>query len=636
VKLALFNCLLAGMIIFAVFFGPASSRATEPEEGNEPAVQWSELWRERKRLVETGDFERAADKVNEMLLLRLNLGISNLPIYSASLIEESRDPDGGQGRAGTYQLLRQARNLAPDFYGPCWGLAGYYLKDGRVFDALAAALSGIRSKYSTFNTAYPSLFNFVSVFLSAYFWALLLFAAFMLVRHAKLLAHEVQEMVAGFEKRSSTVMALALVLFPAAFIPNMFMYSLLVLLITWIYMSRREKIVAAVLTGIILVLPLPLRLLGNGISAMSEPGFEAMVKVREDVWGEKEINLLEKALAAEGNGGVSKANLKLSLAKALANRGRYEEAVDVLGEMGREGSDTGALASFLKGNAYYRWGRYREALDWYEKAARMLPDEPVVHYNLAMVLGRPEIVDLSADNVDRSEREIETVRALDADLLERWTEYQELNPGRFVVPVQLPAGRVWKDLWRLTPRRSRVANVMFKSYSGGVPLGAVPFIVVGCLFLMGLLTVADARLPHATECEVCGDSYCKKCQPEENAGNMCVRCRNIVGMKTGLDPRTRERARAEIRLKQERRVLAAEIVTLLVPGSGHLLLGKSASGILLTFVSLLAIFGFVYRHGILQSEWIMPTHSNLLPLVVGAFLYLVYLGVSVWNVSTKK
>ncbi len=627
--------MLAGIILLA-FFLPALSQASDGEEYNKSPAPWESLWWERTRLAGMGDYGRAEKIVNEMLLQRLNLGVSNLQLYSASLIEESRNLAGNDKNPRSHQLLKQARDLAPDFYGPNRGQARYYLKTGRIFDALATALSGVRKKYSAFNTAYPSLFNLLSVFLSAYFWALLLFAAFLLIRHTKLLAHELQERGAGFDKRSSMVMVSALVLFPVAFVPNIFLYALLVLLITWIYMRRGEKIVAAVLTVLILILPLPFRFLGNGISAMSEPAFEAVVKVREEMWGQQEITRLREALNAGENGGVSKSNLKLSLAKSLANRGEYQKAITVLQGIESGDEETEALSSFLKGNTYYRWGKYSEALKWYEKAARMLPEGPVVHYNLAMVLGRPEIVDLSADNVDRSEDEIRTVKSLAPDLMETWTEYQELNPGRFVVPMQLPLGRIWSDLWRATPRREQVADTMFKSYSGGVPLDAVPFVVLGCLLLMGLLTVVDVKVPHAAACKVCGTPFCKKCQPVESAEDMCVRCRNITGMKTGIDPRTRERARAEIRLKQERKVLAAEIITILVPGIGHLLLGKSVRGLVLTFVSSLVIFGFIYRHGILRSEWIMPAYSNILPLILGAFVYLVYIGISVWNVSTEK
>ena len=614
----------------------ASNQNPENREVKPTSDRFLTLWDERNKYIVLGSFNEADSRIDNIVLERLRRGFTNLPIYSAALVKESLEQMKENKKEQAYNSIAQAQDLAPDFFESYVIEARNFLADGRISDAAGELYIGMRKKYSTFNTSFPAIFNVIAVTMCAYYWLILVFAAFILVRYAKLAAHDIQERIAGFDKHTAMIMTAVLALFPAAFIPNEVLYALILILLFWVYMNLRERLIAAALTALLFLLPFPFRFMGNGLAAMNEPTFRAVLKIRESTWGEKEIKALSEAMQSGAATSYEKENIISSQAKALEYTGQFEKAVSLLNGFRSDNNEMTGMVNVLKGNIYYRWEKYVEALKCYEEAARLLPDEPIAHFNLATVLSRPEIVSASADNVDRADKEIQRVKELNPQILNTWNRYQGLDPGRFVVEMPLPVTCIWRDFLTSTAGRAEVANNTFRRFSGGLSLNTAPYFAFTLLLLMGILTIAERFIPHAHSCRMCSKSFCPLCQSEIKDTTICSRCCNAFEMRAGLDPRIREQVRAEVRMKSHRAALSAEIMSLLLPGTGHLFLGKSVRGIIFSTVGILFFLGAAYRHGIARSEWLTPVQPSVILILLAAFLYIVFLGFVIWNIRREK
>ena len=610
----------------------ATNQNPENREISPTSDRFLTLWNERNKFIAAGNLNDADNQIDNIVLDRLRRGFANLPVYSAALVKESLDQMKENRKEQAYNRLALAQDLAPDFYESYVIVARNFLVDGRISDAAGELYMGLSKKYSTFNTSFPAIFNIIAVIMCAYYWLILVFAAFILVRYAKLTAHDIQERIAGFDKRTALIMTAVLALFPAVFIPNEVLYALILISVLWAYLNLRERLIAAVLTALLFLLPFPFRFMGNGLAAMNEPAFRAVLKIRENTWGEKEIRALSEAMQSGAATSYERENIISSQAKALEYTGQFEKAVSLLNGFRSDNNEVTGMVSVLKGNIYYRWEKYSDAIKSYEEAARLIPDEPIVHFNLATVLSRPEIVSASADNVDRADREIQRVKELNPQLLDTWNRYQGLDPGRFVVEMPLPVSCIWRDFWTSTAGRAEVGSNTFRRFSGGLSLDASRYIAFVLLLLMVVLTIVERFVPHAHSCRMCSKSFCPLCQSEIKDTTICSRCYNAFEMRAGLDPRIREQVRAEVRLKSHRAALAAELMSLLLPGTGHIFLGKSVRGIIFSTVGLLFLLGVAYRHGIARSEWVTPVQSSLILIVLAAFLYIIFLGFVVLNI----
>jgi hypothetical protein len=609
-----------------------------PQEASSPSPvvmdPMLDSWVARKKAIGANRLEQADVAVRKILLERLNRGIANLPVYSATLVKESIEANV-DNQAIAPKLLDQARDLAPDFYAPYFVEAGDVLAEGRVIEAIGIYLTGWTKKYSAFQTAFPAAFNIISVLMGAYYWLVVIFAGIMLARYSKLVAHDLRERVSGIDRRASLIMTAVLALFPAAFIPSLVLYSFILILILWIYTNFREKIIAAVLVAFLFLIPLPFKLVGNGLSAMSADGFRAVLNVREGVWGAADINALSEALGA-GLSPQGRENVTISLAKALGYSGEFEKSIALLEGFHGSDDEVEAMVEVLKGNIYFRWEKYSEALKCYEKAAKLNPDSPIAHFNLASALSRPEVVAASADSLDRADKEMQKVKEKYSQILDTWTRYQELDPGRFAVDEPLPIKCLWNDMWTFGDFSGSRKEDIFRSFSGGIPLRVAPFVALTLLALMGALTIAERKIPHARACRMCGKAFCPKCQTETKDNTVCARCWSAFETRAGIDPRVREKVRSEVRSKMGRTMLIAEIISIPLPGSGHLLLGKTLRGAVFVLISLLLYFGVAYRNGVLRSEWFAPVYFSPIVLVALIVFCIVYVGLIVWTVSRQK
>lgn len=629
-----------GTLIFIFTFIPLKAIAgnTRNEETSSPVQTDTiqKLWQERLKFLNSGEVSNADVKIEEIFLERLRKAYANLQIYSAALIKESQDKASQDDMKRAYELLYQARDLSPDFYGTYALQWRYRIAEGIMFDAAKDAITSTTKKYSAFTTGYPAVYNGVIKVMISFYWLVLLYAGFLLARYVKFISHDIQERIPGMDRRGAIVMTAVLAVFPSVFIPSLLIYAITLILMMWIYISLREKIIAAILVLMILPLPFSLHIVANGLFAYSEPAFESAVLVREGIWSAKDVEILSKA-AQEQNDKLTRENILISLAKALTYSQKYEEALARLSEIGPGELDE--LVSLQKGNAYYYLGNYREALKWFKEAVNKNPNNPVAHYNYATVLGRPEIVEANADSVKLSEQEIGRVKDIAPDKLNIWTKYQDLDPTHnnpIIIDMPIPLGRIWDELLNDTEKRKNEGGAAYKFLMGGIGVNATIIVIVVVLIMMGALTFLEKYIPHARGCRICGIPVCMECRAPETNDYICSRCKSVFESKTGLDPRTSQRVKADVRLQQDKLVLASEIMSIFVPGTGHLLLGKSIRGIIFSFVSVTMIFVVALRNGVLRSEWFLPMPANMWLIGILSFFYAIFVGLTVWDISRNK
>ncbi|MBF0254312.1 MAG: tetratricopeptide repeat protein [Candidatus Omnitrophica bacterium] len=96
------------------------------------------------------------------------------------------------------------------------------------------------------------------------------------------------------------------------------------------------------------------------------------------------IALIMWALAACATGWANGSQEAFDQANALYAQGRYEEAVKIYETLIKDGSSDGAVYYNL-GNAYFKLNHKGKALLYYERAARLLPNDEDISHNLSHV-----------------------------------------------------------------------------------------------------------------------------------------------------------------------------------------------------------------------------------------------------------
>lgn len=615
----------------SIFPGSAKAGPRNKPAVSAPSAQESihKHWLNRARAKSENMDGRAKQELDAIFKLKLEKGIHNLYTYSAALVVEAFEAaESGEPSEVTY-LLTRARDLAPDFAGPDFCEGSIESQGGSLAAGIGFYMAGSKKKLQSFQGSLPVLFNMVSIMLGAMFWTVVLFTAFLIARYANAVAHDLGERIHGFEGRGAQALALSLLIFPIAFVPNLALYGFIVMLFLWLYMSSRERAIAAIFALMMLFTPLAFKVLGHSLAAPTEPPFRSMMRIREGIWSEQDIRILEQERQTSDRQDTI-TDMTFSEASALLYSDAFEQAAPLFKNLIAAG-DLKFESTLMLGNLYFNWKKYDLALKQYEAAAELNPESMAAYFNQYAVMSRPELVDY----VGRMDDKLTRAKEIDPKGVAELTRYQVLNPGQIVMGVRLPLDRMYSNFMSESPSKTTAASAMFTDLSGGVPLTAVIPMSIIFLVIMGILTAAGTKIRVAKLCERCGRTYCYRCQ-EDGEEKVCVRCFSAFEQTAGMDPRAREKVRAEARLYAEHRGRLAQLMSIVVPGSGHLLLGKTARGTIFTLITSTFLLGLLYKDGILRTPWANPTSTIFMVIALIVLIYLVYVALVAWNASASS
>jgi tetratricopeptide (TPR) repeat protein len=283
------------------------------------------------------------------------------------------------------------------------------------------------------------------------------------------------------------------------------------------------------------------------------------------------------------------------LASIYRISGRAEEAMKMSRRV-LEINPGHARAMVNLGNLHALRQEFALAQDLYRRAAEADPALALAHYNSH--LAHLEMFHLeAADAALRRARQIDD--ALVTDMVARggagrakgsprdaaYTS-REIGERALLLRVREGPGREWV--------RALGAPA---SLAGGAGL-------LGALLLPGMGLVARAP---ARRCLRCGRSYCRRCQVASKYPDHCSQCLHLFILRDGVAPSVKNRKMEEVARFRRRVWISERLVSLALPGSGHVLGGRPILGALLLMAWSVAWIGLVLGGRLLVSpQWIAP------------------------------
>ena len=85
-------------------------------------------------------------------------------------------------------------------------------------------------------------------------------------------------------------------------------------------------------------------------------------------------------------------------------------------------------------------------------------------------------------------------------------------------------------------------------------------------------------------CTKCGTPFCRRCHLGQVAGGLCTQCHHLFVVRDGVSGPARNRKLLEVQKEEARRERVFRVLSLLVPGAGHLYAHQTAIGIVLVFI----------------------------------------------------
>jgi len=541
--------------------GPASHARTSRVAGAVTSARdaaLEQLWFARKADLEAGDTAAAASKIEDMQRLVRAERLERVGWIARGFAYEGYE----HLREGNYERAREVFDIARRFdprlaeaqTGYAWAAlragrgVGIFVKEYR--QALSLTWQAFRREGAA---------NVFLIGLAVLWFAAAVVVTVLVLRYQAMLRHDVGELLPARWSEGAATLAGWMVLLA----PLLAWFGGVWLILYWCvvlarYMSGGERaLAAAACLAVIVTGPLAER--GAVAAETSDnPMVVAVESALQGAGGVEVIGELQRAATPED------VPLRLLLAATYERANLHREAFEEYQGVLRIHHDEARALNNI-GNLYLRTGQTQQAIVYYTRAAEADPRRALFFHNLA--LAQSEALRL-AD----AEASIEKVQELDPDLARTLVNAR----GRGEETAPLTASPSPDEVWAEVSARVRAApSKMTDHLRSPTVMGAL-----GAMLLLGWAGLSRAPM-RAQTCLRCGEPFCGRCKKELGAKDCCAQCIHLFVKRDAIAPEVRAQKMGQVERFGRVWRRRVRMATLLMPGAGHLLAGRTLMGVVI-------------------------------------------------------
>jgi len=570
--------------------GEAAPRAAGTPTPDVPPVQegvnarevLSDLWFKEQAVAQHGDSVEAARLVETALDFMKREGLSGAPqIASAFQSEGSRLLQDGDYRGAQDNFVLASR-FDPSLVGAHVGLAVVLLRGerdlkGTVREGWTALKVWLRDAGSVYQEAGNGLLVLYLGLCFGVAAALLLTC----LHAAPAFFHDLKE---RFPRRVSDDTS-RLLGWSLMSLPIVLLTPFVWLVASWNalffpYFRRSERLLA--LLGLLLLIAAgPAGLVVDWIAGTAvDPGARALIRSLRGGYDVQDLKALEALTADHRDDPL----FPFVLATMHRTAGRFDEAMTLYRHI-LEIDPSHARAMVNLANLHALRQEFAIAQNLYKKAGEVDPRLAIAHYD-------SHLAHLEAFHLESADQELKEARLIDDALVT--SLLAQGNEGR-VKRMPADVGYTRSEIWKraLSLRLDRGLRT-----AAGQALAAPATLAGGAGLLLALLVPGIGIAPRsaaARRCLRCGRPFCRRCRVRTKDADHCSQCVHLFILRDGVAPTVKSRKMDEV-VRYRRRVwVGRRLLSLPLPGSGHVLGGRPWLGALLLACWCGAWLGIVLR-----------------------------------------
>ncbi len=551
-----------------------------PKDG---AVQLKEAWDARKTAVKAKDQKNIITHEQKILQLREELAYKNL--YSFSIVI-GREIEAiiKDDCAEAYRRALFALAIAPELPSAHWQVAYTSWKHERIsfIKTIGAVWNAFKVSFQEPRWRSSIILEIIAYVVLAALVAFGTMLAIVFFKHSGVFLHDFNHL---FSHAASSVLtgflAIFIIIVPFVFGFGFIVCSIFLTASVWLYMSRVEKLVIGLALTLICLVPWLVPSLVKKYSFNNATAEAAWFLENGGLEGIKAREILENNLEKDS---TSPAESLILLGKWYRRHGQITEAVSLLRKAAElRASSPQALVEL--GNALLLLGDIESARGAYRQALQSDNTRAEIYYNLVRVLVLISKASPSLREQERINEYSKKVADLDSELSERLHEQSiDYRANRFIASIALDS-----KMYNLF-KKTDLAGIMLlkeslqKRFFGPIPKTILfpTFMIVLGLFLVTAIFVAAP----STQCAKCGKPVCSRCNTILAGNGLCGQCTTIFVQRSPVNTAVRMAKEKSIQQYQKIKYRVAQVISFILPGSGHIFLGYSIKGTIL----LLAFF----------------------------------------------
>jgi tetratricopeptide (TPR) repeat protein len=487
---------------------------------------------------------------------RKEKGLRNLEPQSITLISMGLEALRKGRREEAISYFKGAASLSPDLPQSYIYLAraSFSLTTEGLTQTVGYMRDAWRALRNNFWWSFRTSGNFlIALYLSMYI-SIILLTIILIVPRFNLYIHDIHE------DRRRLILLIPAVVF--VFLGPIFgiLASILPL---WLYLKKNEKyLIYALFLIVAIMIPL-VPFLSSFFGASANVTLRNIININSGLYTGDTVYLLK---------GKDDYETAFTYALDLKRKGHYKEAIEVYESLlGKYGRIADAKLYNNIANCYVGLNDNETALQYYTKALQ-ITELASTYYNLSQMYR--EFFDFK-----KGEKFYSKALSVSPEKVHLFTGLRGTTVNSFVVDEILSIGELWALAFRTTSSGSSSGHL-------GKMLSFTNKWVSYFILILTIIAInIYERMTHvfAYRCVRCGTIQCSHCEKKLARGDMCHLCYSALTDITSLKVKERLSRIVQIHRYREDRIQKVKLMTLLLPGSGHLYYGWTIQGFLIMF-----------------------------------------------------
>jgi len=567
------------------------------------------------------------DELEKIYQYKLDQGIKNSSIVSTFLLRRSKNFLHQGKIKKAVECAEYAQMLSPDYPPVYVHLGEVYWTQNRfhLFAMITGWFNSLPATFTNYPFAVFLLTNFILFFLVAFLLTITVFSIISLCKYFKLFIHDMNHLLPLKLPPTSTVLwGIFIFSLPFFFHFSIFLISFYWLMLLFIYYSKRGKQIVIIFAFFLLLLPFLIQIISKLVVTPYSGVFYQLYQVSEEAW-DKET---EQKLINWTTNHPNDIDALFSLGLIKKRKGDYREAKRYY-EKVIEINPHYYRAWCNLGNVLLATQKFDLTIESYNRCLEICPSSVEGYYNLSRAYLLKYMFPESNESFNRA-------KELDATRVDYYSKIYSKNMNRTVIDETLPLGVFWGKTFKSNEEKKLFSTYLWDRFFRGIPFSYRYSVLFIFFVFVCLLFVNHHELGFSVDCEYCGCAVCRKCRRLVYEDNLCKQCAGIFKSNRDYSISTREKEKKVMQIEQfhKRYIIIGRVLSMLLPGAGHLWMDYSLKGSVMLFLLFFLLLKLIYWDGIVMNPWLLshtPSYGGI--IIVGCLMLILYL-YSILNFNT--
>lgn len=571
-----------------------------------------------ERFVKKNGLSIDGEELDHLYQYKLDHGIKNLSNVSAFLLRTSDELIRQEKIETAVTCSEYALRLSPDYPPAYTHLGKAYWVQNRffIFSVIAGWFKSLRATLANYSFSMCLLANMLLYFLMSVLFVIAVFSILSVYKYFKLLMHDVSHIIpSACPPTLLFLWGIVTFAIPFFFPISIFLIFFFWLFLLFIYHSRKEQQIIIIYALFLLLSPFLIQLVSNALVTPSTGVFHQLYQINEGNWDDE----TEAKLVQWTTHHPSDTDAVFSLGLLHKREGNYAEAERCYKNVLEVDPDYYRALCNLA-NVFLATGEVDQSIETCKRCLDINPSSVQGYYNLSRAY-------LSGYMFTESNESFNKAKELDADCVDHYTKIYSENPNRSVIDLTIPLSVFWEETFQPAGEKKQFAAYLWNRLFKGIPFRYWYAVLFIFLVFVCLVFINRNEFGFAVSCEYCGAAVCRRCRRMIYENYLCKQCAGIFKGKGehSTSAKGREGKMIQIETYQKRSMTIGKILSMLLPGAGHLWSGHPFRGSALLFLFFFVLLNLVYSNGIVVNPWqLYDSQSYGDVFILGSLLAVLY------------